>query len=295
MKLKQMDKSNYIEQQKERGLQIIRDLYDLNKIVPGIKIAEGAYFNFYNEERIHELEEKVRNWQSETMSILSAIGLNFDLYKDSFQSKETIASIGDKRKGLADEVQSGLLFLAKIEKDKSSETYPAEEIIFLLKDFHIDTNKLTPELVPVVNSRIDEIKKGLNALMPLSVIILSGSTLECILLNLAMRYSELFNKAKSAPKDNNQKVLPYSSWTLQNYIDVAAELGFLKEDIKEFSHVLRGFRNYVHPNVQLKHNFNPDMHTAEICFQVLKAAISQISKKLSSNNIICEDRLQINS
>lgn len=279
-----MNKSNYIEQQKERGLQIVRDLYDLNKTLPSIKVTEGIYFNFYDENKTHELEERVRNWQSETMSILSAIGLGLDLYKDIFQSKETIATIGDKRKGLADEVQSGLLFLAKIEKDKSAETYPAEEVAFLLKDFHIDTNKLTPELVPVVNSRIDEIKKGINALMPLSVIILSGSALECILLNLAMRYSELFNKAKSAPKDKNQKVLPYSSWTLHNFIDVAAELGFLKEDIKEFGHVLRGFRNYVHPNVQLKHGFIPSMHTAKLCFQVLKSAIFEISQELELNN-----------
>ena len=286
MKLKHMDKSNYIEQQKERGLQIIRDLYDLNKIVPSIKIAEGAYFNFYNEERIHELEEKVRNWQSETMSILCVIGIDKVLYKDIFQSRETITSISDKRKGLADEVQSGLLFLANIKDDKSSESSSAEEVAFLRQDIRIETKglNLIPELIPVVNSRVDEIKKGLNALMPLSVIILSGSTLECILLNLARRNQESFNKAQSSPKDENMKVKPYSMWTLQNFIDVAAELDYLKEDTKKFSHTLRDFRNYVHPNVQLKHNFNPDMHTAEICFQVLKAAISQISKKLASNN-----------
>jgi len=277
-----MDKQNYIEQQKERGIQIIRDLYDLNKKYPSIKIAEDLYFNFYDEDKIHELEEKVRNWQSETMSILSAIGQDLDMYKDVFQLKETIALIGDKRKELADEIQSGLLFLAKIEDDRCSESYPAEEIAFLQKDIHIDTNKLIPELIPLVNSRIDEIKKGLNALMPLSVIILSGSTLEGILLNIAMLYSESFNKAKSSPKDNNQKVKPFDSWTLKNYIDVAAELGYLKKDIKELSHVLRDFRNYVHPRKQLEQDFNPDMHTAEICFQVLKVAIFQISEKLAS-------------
>ena len=292
-----MNKSNYIEQQKERGLQIIRDLYDLNKTLPTIKVTEGIYFNFFDENKIHELEERVRNWQSETMSILSAIGVNWDLYKDIFQSKETIASIGDKRKGLADEIQSGLLFLANIEDDKFSKSSSAEEVDFLRQDIRIETNglNLIPELIPVVNSRIDEIEKGLNAMMPLSVIILSGSTLEGILLNIAKQNPESFNKAQSSPKDKDMKVKPYSMWTLQNFIDVAAELGYLNEDTKKFSHVLRDFRNYVHPYEQLIHNFNPDMHTAEICFQVLKAAISQISKKLSSNNIICEDRLQINS
>ena len=283
-----MDKSNYIEQQKERGLQIIRDLYDLNKIVPSIKIAESAYFNFYNEEKIHELEEKVRNWQSETMSILCVIGIDKALYKDIFQSRETITSITDKRKGLADEVQSGLLFLANIKDDKSSESSSAEEEDFLRQEIRIETNRLNiiPELIPVVNSRIDEIKKGLNALMPLSVIILSGSTLEGILLNIVKQNPKSFNEAQSSPKGQDRKVKPFSMWTLQNFIDVAAELGYLKEDTKKFSHALRDFRNYVHPHEQLIHNFYPDMHTAEICFQVLKAAISQISNKLASNNII---------
>lgn len=56
-------KSNYIEQQKERGLQIIRDLYDLNKTLPAIKVTEGIYFNYYDENKMQELEERVRNWQ----------------------------------------------------------------------------------------------------------------------------------------------------------------------------------------------------------------------------------------
>jgi hypothetical protein len=196
--------------------------------------------------------------------------------------------VGDRRKELADEVQSGLLFLAKIEDDKYTKTYSAEEIAFLQKDIRIDTNKLIPELIPVVNSRIDEIKKGLNALMPLSVIILSGSTLECILLNLAKRDSESFNKAKFVPKDKDKKVLSFSSWKLQSFIDVATELDYLNVDIRVFCHGLRNFRNYVHPNVQLKNEFSPDMHTAEICYQVLKAAIFDVCEKLEAlrNNTI---------
>ena len=60
------------------------------------------------------------------------------------------------------------------------------------------------------------------------------------------------------------------------YLDVSFELGYIKEDVKQFSHVLRNFRNYIHPFEQMSQNFIPDIHTAEICFQVLKAAIYQI-------------------
>ena len=73
-------------------------------------------------------------------------------------------------------------------------------------------------------------------------------------------------------------VLKFQDWTLNNLIDVAKEVGFLNEDVKKFSHSLRDFRNYIHPRLQADAKFNPDEHTAKICFQVLKAAIYQITK-----------------
>lgn len=282
---RKMDKYKYIEQQKERGIQIIQELYDLNKII-SVKVIDDFFLNMYDKEKIFNLEERVRNWQSETMSILGVIGLDLESCKAYFLPKTTANSLLDERKRLVDDIQSGLLFLAKIEDDKNAEKYPADEIAFLEKEFHIDTNKLIPELVPVVKSRIDEIKKGLNAIMPLSVIILSGSTLECILLNLAKRNCESFNKAKSAPRDKYQRVLLYKDWKLNDFIEVAAELGYLGDDVKIYSHNLRYFRNYVHPNLQSEHGFNPNIHTAEICFQVLKAAIFEVSEKLD----VCGDR-----
>lgn len=61
---------------------------------------------------------------------------------------------------------------------------------------------------------------------------------------------------------------------MAQFIDVACELGLLKLDDQKFSHVLREFRNYIHPYQQRASRFNPDMHTAEICMQVLKAAVA---------------------
>ncbi len=105
---------------------------------------------------------------------------------------------------------------------------------------------------------------------------LSGSTLEGVLLNLASTNPRQFNLSNAAPKNKENKVKMFSDWTLNNLIDVAFDLGYIKEDVKQFSHVLRDFRNYIHPFEQMSRNFFPDIHTAEICFQVLKAAIYQI-------------------
>lgn len=42
---------------------------------------------------------------------------------------------------------------------------------------------------------------------------------------------------------------------------------------------LRLFRNYIHPYAQISAGFNPNKHTASISWQVLKAAIYEITEK----------------
>ena len=77
---------------------------------------------------------------------------------------------------------------------------------------------------------------------------------------------------------NSTIVKKFNEWTLSDLINSAYELDIIKEDVKKFSHVVREYRNYIHPYQQLYSQFNPDVHTASICFQVLKAMISQISE-----------------
>lgn len=128
----------------------------------------------------------------------------------------------------------------------------------------------------ILNNRFDEIHKCYRAEAWLSVIILSGSTLEGILLGVALNNPKSFNTSKSAPKTKEEKVKQFHLWTLSNLIDVATEIKLLKEDVKKFSHALRDFRNYIHPYEQVSSNFYPDERTAKICLQVLNAAIFQM-------------------
>ncbi len=107
------------------------------------------------------------------------------------------------------------------------------------------------------------------------MIFLCGSTLEGLLLNIATQNPQKFNTSKSAPK-NNEKVKQLHDWTLDNLINVAFETGFIKLDIKKFSHTLKDFRNYIHSRQQVLQNFNPDKHTAEISWKVLQATISNL-------------------
>lgn len=152
---------------------------------------------------------------------------------------------------------------------------------FLKKEFsEISIEKLGLDgvITEILNLRFDEIKKCLTAKAPLSVIFLCGSSLEGILLGIASKYPKEFNQVKVSPKDKEGKPLRFHQWTLSNFIDAAHEVGLLKEDVKKFSHSLRDFRNYIHPYEQVSARFNPDEHTARISWQVLKAALFQLSQ-----------------
>ena len=141
-------------------------------------------------------------------------------------------------------------------------------------------NKLNLDSVvtSILSARLDEIEKGLRAKAPLSVIFLCGSILEGVLLGTAIRLPQKFNQSTCSPKDKAGKAKPLHEWSLAQLIDVASDLKLIKLDVKKFSHALRDFRNYIHPFEQMSSGFTPDPQTAEICFQVLKAALADLSK-----------------
>lgn len=166
-------------------------------------------------------------------------------------------------------------------KESQKEDVTEEE--FLDKDFEeipIDKIGLDDALVKIISERIFEIRRGVRVNTPLSVIFLCGSSLEGILLGVATNDPKRFNQAKSSPKDTNGKVRPYHEWSLASFINVGHEIGLLGLDVKKFSHAMRDFRNYIHPYEQWSSGFDPDVHTAKISWQVLQAAIHDLSKSV---------------
>ena len=153
---------------------------------------------------------------------------------------------------------------------------------FLNKDFEnvsLERLNLDSSIIGILDSRIQEIKKAIQYKSALSCVILSGSVLEGILLGFASSKMKEYNQCDISPKNREtQKVLPYNQWSLSNFIDVSHKLGYLGLDVKKYSHSLRDFRNYIHPYEQMVSKFNPDIETAKISWQVLKAAITDLSK-----------------
>lgn len=169
----------------------------------------------------------------------------------------------------------------KIDFEDSSPKIDEDE--FLKREFSeilLEKLGLDSVITETLNFRFEEMKLCLSANTPLAVIFLAGSTLEGILLGIALKHPREFNQSKMAPKDKDDKVKKFPDWTLSNLIDVAYDVGLLMEDVRKFSHSLRDFRNYIHPYQQVSTGFSPDKHTASICWQVLKAAIYQLTKNV---------------
>ena len=187
-----------------------------------------------------------------------------------------------KRQEFSEElIQRAKGVAARLSGPTQSSSAVMTEDEFITREFanvSIDKLGLDSGISGILKQRVNEIKRGLSAKTPLAVIFLCGSTLEGVLLGVACTKPHEFNGSTLSPRDKaTGKVKHFSNWTLNEFINVARDLGLVGEDVKKFSHALRDFRNYIHPYEQMSSNFNPDEHTAKICWQVLKAAISQLS------------------
>lgn len=153
---------------------------------------------------------------------------------------------------------------------------------FLEKDFggiSLKNLRIESTVLPILEERLSEAARCVQGRSHLSAVILCGSILEGALLGTAQMHPQIFNQAKSSPKDKGGKVKRLTDWSLREMIDVACECRFLSVDVQKFSHALRDFRNYIHPYEQMASRFSPDHHTAQICLQVLHAAIADLSKE----------------
>ena len=151
---------------------------------------------------------------------------------------------------------------------------------FLAKDFgRIDLAALPRSLTSqaVIEARLQEIDACLEAKAPLAVIFLVGSTLEGLLMELALANAVNFTTSPGAPKDQG-KVRPITQWRLADLVTVSHTLGILSTDVFKFADQVRNFRNYIHPRQQLAEAFEPRIETARIAKHVLYAALADLQR-----------------
>ena len=260
---------------------IFERLFDRNGYV--LNFTNKTFAEFFREHKINIDHSKYRFNGDSKMKRLRAF---WEVEPDNVVGKVleallqyvcVVESVDEKDHLSAVEVTDRLL--GKSSQNRKEST---SEQDFLKQEFtsiNWEFLKLDVQLERVLKHRIQEIQKTLNAQAALATIFLCGSTLEGLLLDAASRTSRQFNQANTAPKERNGTIKRFQNWTLNDLIDGAYEVGSLSLDVKKFSHSLRDFRNYIHPRQQAVEGFNPDMYTAKISWQVLQAAIADMSQQ----------------
>jgi len=108
----------------------------------------------------------------------------------------------------------------------------------------------------------------------LATVILLGSILEGVLLNKVEGDKARANTAPSAPRDKSGATKLFRDWTLENFINVSYECGWIKKQDKDFSHVVKDYRNYIHPNQERNEGITMDANICRIIWEVVTAALS---------------------
>ena len=119
----------------------------------------------------------------------------------------------------------------------------------------------------------------------LAATVMMGALLEALFVARANKMpdrSPLF-AAKATPIDSKtKKALPLQEWTLQPYIDVSCELGWITKSGKDVAAVLRDYRNYVHPEKERRHGVVLTEHDSRMFWEVTKLLAIQLLQSAGS-------------
>ncbi|MEV6343065.1 hypothetical protein [Actinoplanes sp. NPDC051851] len=131
---------------------------------------------------------------------------------------------------------------------------------------HVEMTDLVqdPALAAILQDRLTEAHICERNGAWISAIIMLGGLLEGVLLDAA-----------STRLPQPQK--PPQKWTLNDLIDTAHQQKWIQRDARVFAHVLRDYRNLVHPNVQRTFGDPPDKDTLSMCWPVVNAALNDLA------------------
>lgn len=140
---------------------------------------------------------------------------------------------------------------------------------------------ILPDLETTLGVRWLDAQKCVHQKCYLAAIILMGSVLEGLLLaRVSLSPTESY-RSSAVPKDRSEKPKSYTDWNLNELINVAVDLGWIKSDRAKFSHALRESRNIVHPWAEITTKTYFDEYTCSTSWEALKASVHDLRNSVS--------------
>lgn len=133
-------------------------------------------------------------------------------------------------------------------------------------------------MVAILERRWAETIACIGAGAHLAATVMMGGLLEAVLL---ARVNQMANPkpvftAANAPKDRSGKTRPLKEWTLKDYLDVANELGWIRQSAKDVGQVLRDYRNYIHPEKERSHGVTVNGDDTAMFLTILSSLCTQV-------------------
>ncbi len=137
--------------------------------------------------------------------------------------------------------------------------------------------ELDGQLMSNMQQRWLEVETCANIGAYLAAVILLGSVLEGVLSARLQRDIKLAMTSPKAPRESNKTTAKnLKDWSLQDYIAVSADLGFVPRSVEKHIHELRDTRNLVHPNKQISSNIIVDEPLYRISKEVAETIIDAL-------------------
>lgn len=130
----------------------------------------------------------------------------------------------------------------------------------------------------ILARRWSEIQACVTARAYMAATVMMGGLLESLLLartNASGNRAAIFT-ARAAPKDKNKKTIALAEWKLWQMIEVAHEVGWITKSAKDVGHVLRDFRNYIHPHKEYADNVLITQDDARMFWELTKTLSRQV-------------------
>jgi hypothetical protein len=169
----------------------------------------------------------------------------------------------------------------RLEQRNLNHIEPELNLSSAARPVQMDFTFVTDErLRSIIQRDYDELQKVKGANATLSRIILCGRIIEALLLDAMLRNPSKANAAKNTPKEKG-KPMPCENWSLNDLLEVAIELGFVRAGHEKQSHGVREFRNLVHPGWELRSGLSvqdPEANIAEEFLRIVLRDLPVLSK-----------------
>ncbi|MFA6171466.1 MAG: hypothetical protein WCW77_02940 [Patescibacteria group bacterium] len=117
-----------------------------------------------------------------------------------------------------------------------------------------------------------EIQRNLISTNWKSTILLSGGSIEAILLDLLKKDQTKATSSSKAPHESD-----LNKWDLNSLVEVAVEENFIGSEIAKLSHTIREYRNLIHPGVEIRNHLKVEPEEAKIAIEVLNILVRELS------------------